>query len=462
MKGERNMKNHNLNDLILRYGAVKFLQEECGVQIVNHNKSFVCPYHGQTEKNQKGLNTSINLETGLWYCFVCGEGGNLFTLFRKAHTEMSMSQAVKHVLKLCGVEDESSMTAEDIRMRFVAICHDILMKDEDRTSEAWGYIKSRGITEKSVKKFYIGVGSQEAIDKMKAEGISVKMMLEADIFRKSKKSGKMYFPWANRIVLMAGNNIYGRNIHKDDKTPPHLYTISKNKLFNEGSCYGGKKGLDGVFVVESIFDAITVQQYVSSLKLRYGVVATLGTKGVKNDALVTKIASYNPAEVVIIPDCDPWKKNHTAHAVGQLAGLSKAKAFEDAGIPIRMLVLDEDSDPNDLSKNRVKGRVFLEKFENALPPVMYNIWCIKHYVDLETEGGRQLFINRVNYGVKKYAVVLSMELIKYIAKEGNLDEFDVKMNFGTSIKKSLVRTALLKMKAEGVQSIDDALVKLEE
>ena len=244
---------------------------------------------------------------------------------------------------------------------------------------------------------------------------------------------------------MAGNNIYGRAIPQEGESAnrlPHLYTSGENSLFNE-STIRPESERDILFVVESIFDAMTIQQYINKLDENWAVVATLGTKGIKKEELIEKMKSSNAKTICIIPDADPWysKKNGelTKHGVGQASGLKMAKAFSKARLNVRVAILPDDSDPNDLSKNRYPTIQFREEIvKKALLPIQYQIWIEGHYLDLSSMAGKENLLNRSVKLSERYGVKAKAPFFEWLSKLLNISTTDVENAFSHTFEKKAV------------------------
>ena len=384
----------------------------------NDRISAVCPHHEQSDKNLNGHHLHINNAKGVWFCYVCENSGHIHTggyvQLVMANTGMSKSEAFKWLCERYDIKPEGGNNAhkghsvKNTRERFCECAHSSFVEGCKRKDQkfliAYKYmLEKRGFTPKSMLKFRIGyIADNSVVQKMQSEGYTEDELLKAGILRESNRPGqKFWCPFYRRITLMAGHNVYGRFVPRDGeevKGLPHLYTSGTNSLFNENTIRPEAQR-DVLFVVESIFDVITVQQYIDALNENWAVVGTLGTKGIKKEELIEKMSNSGAKEIVLIPDSDPWysAKNgeRTRHGVGQISGLKMAKAFVSAGLSTRVMVLPENSDPNDLSKNRFPEIDFREELvKKALTPVQYQIWIEGNYLNLSETTGKETLLKR--------------------------------------------------------------------
>ena len=73
------------------------------ISLEKRGNSFVgkCPFH-----NEKTPSFSVSDEKGLFYCFGCGVGGNVFT-FLKKYKNISFQEALKTIADYLGIELKS-------------------------------------------------------------------------------------------------------------------------------------------------------------------------------------------------------------------------------------------------------------------------------------------------------------------------------------------------------------------
>lgn len=378
--------------------------------------SAVCPHHEQSENNKNGHNLHFNDRKGVFFCYVCETSGHIhkggYIQLVMLNTGLDKNEAFKWLCDRYGITKDvvrsKGHSVKETRSKFCEEAHQSFVngcKSKDpKFLLAYKYLlEKRGFTPKSMLKFRIGyIADNSVLNKMWNEGYTDEELLAAGVLRESNREGQKYWcPFYRRITLMAGHNVYGRFVPRDGedvKGLPHLYTSGANLLFNENSIRPEAQR-DVLFVVESIFDAITIQQYIDELNENWAVVATLGTKGIKKEELIEKMKTSGSKEIVLIPDADPWysSKNggKTRHGVGQISGLKMAKAFMSAGLSTRVMILPENSDPNDLSKSKYPEKDFREELvKKALTPVQFQIWIEGNYLNLSETAGKETLLKR--------------------------------------------------------------------
>jgi len=86
----------------------------CYVTLKKSGKSYqgLCPFH-----SERTPSFSVSPEKGLWYCFGCGTGGNIFDFVKKIEN-VSFPEAARILAEKAGVEvQEETVFSEDYKNR---------------------------------------------------------------------------------------------------------------------------------------------------------------------------------------------------------------------------------------------------------------------------------------------------------------------------------------------------------
>lgn len=458
------------------YGGMSgILTQECGCQIVKGYPggttiSLYEPRHGDTRKNLSGTYLHCNDTRDFWWCYKCeNEGGHMY---HRGHAiealvefkGMSRGEAFKYLCEKVGFQSnqEYSYSYQDIRRMYVATCHELLLKHQKKEpySDAMQYLQGRGFNIETIKKHRIGFCTGfEAVKILRKKGITDQQMAGAGILKPTKKDPSKFYPafWG-RVTMMAGEyNMYGRTIDPECSLR-HYYTSDKNAIFNEMVLC---KEWDAIVVVEAAFDALAIEQLIHATGENWTVIATCGTGGIKLEDLIPRIKEVCPAEVILVPDADMWRKDGKRHAPGQNAGLNKARAFEAAGLRTRIVVLPNGSDPNDLAKNGIAPGEFRKMVDCALTPVKFAIYCEAHYHRYRTTEGAISLLNAVRKMLFKYKVHLTKEVIDYLVLLTQVDRQEIKKLFAPILKEADAVDYIRSMAAQG-KNIDEILLDLKQ
>ena len=93
----------NKTEILNRLDKSKFYQEHIPSLQINGKPEALglCPFH---EDNNPSL--SVNVETGLYHCPVCGAGGDIFTFYQKI-MGVDFPTALRKLGEMAGVVDTS-------------------------------------------------------------------------------------------------------------------------------------------------------------------------------------------------------------------------------------------------------------------------------------------------------------------------------------------------------------------
>src|SRR5438105_6536202 len=152
-------------------GAIKAkidVVEEIGlvVKLQKSGRSFkgLCPFH-----NERTPSFHVFVESQIWHCFGCNEGGDVFTFVQKQQG-LEFRDALAYLAEKAGVsiEDNGTRSPEEAReasaikerlrkLNEDALLwfHQMLLRSKD-AAEARAYIQSRGISSDSVIAFGLG------------------------------------------------------------------------------------------------------------------------------------------------------------------------------------------------------------------------------------------------------------------------------------------------------------------
>ena len=327
------------------------------ISLEKRGNSFVgkCPFH-----NEKTPSFSVSDEKGLFYCFGCGVGGNVFT-FLKKYKNISFQEALKTIADYLGIELKTVSGKEIGKItnlyNLLANINQVFKSNLENNSFARSYLKKRGIDQSSIKKFGIGLCNQD-LDNFKKnlslKGFSENDLKEVGLIIESKKDKQHFLRFQNRITFpiynMLGNIVGfgGRTIVNSKikyinspesiifKKSDHIYGLWQNK-----ESIKNKKNL---FLVEGYLDVISL----NSKKVDNSV-ATLGTS--LSQTQIDKIWSYtnNP---IMCYDSD----SAGLRAMNQLS--LKILKFLKPGKTMKFMNLPDGNDPDSFIQKNNKEEFY--------------------------------------------------------------------------------------------------------
>ncbi|MCI8622849.1 MAG: DNA primase [Provencibacterium sp.] len=348
----------------------------------------LCPFH-----NEKTPSFTVYPDNQSFYCFGCGAGGDAITFVRRAEN-LDYPEAVRFLADRAGlrVPDEEG-DDEGARMKLrVLECnraaarfyYDTLVSPAG--ARGLQYLRARALSDAVIRRFGLGyapAGWNALTDRLHALGFTEEEMLAARVAAPSKKDGRAYDLFRDRVIfpiidLRGGVIGFGGRVLEGDGpkylNSPDTPVFKKSRnLFALNRAKASKQ--EGLLLAEGYMDVLALHQAGFD-----NAVATLGTS---LTAEQTQLISRYAREVTIAYDSDGAGQKATRRAIG---------LFEQAGVRVRVLKMEGAKDPDEYIKKFGAGRfkLLLQSCANATE---FEIGRLRQSYDLETADGKVAFLN---------------------------------------------------------------------
>ncbi len=350
----------------------------------------LCPFH--TEKTPS---FTIYPDTQNYYCFGCGNGGDVIT-FIKNYENLDYIEAVRLLSERAGMKfpDDTSDREENLKKRILEanrlaarFFFETLKSDEGL--EARKYLRRRGLTDETITRFGIGY-APDSWDKLRnylrSKGYSDRELIEGSLCSQGSKSGcfdyfraRVMFPVIDvrgQIVAFSGRTMSSdKNMRKyfNSKDTP---AFKKSKIVF-GLNFAKNAGTKRVILVEGQMDVITLHQAGFT-----EAVATLGTAITEEHA---KLLSRFANEVLVCYDSD---------APGQKATRRAIDTLRAADVPVRVISIEGGKDPDELIREKGSS-AFKAALDKASGSVEYELMKAKQQFRMDTQDGKVGYLNSV-------------------------------------------------------------------
>ncbi len=376
---------------------------ESGIPLKKHGKDYValCPFH-----SEKTPSCHIYTEQNRYYCFGCAANGNALH-FLMRHENLSFLEALKQLSHKSGIplperkktggfgsqnipyvfngkSVEKTKKRFSVKKEYTPIIHDdidikncqkIVKMAADiyhkkiNDERAMDYLQKRKITKKSVDTFYIGYADWNNVihDELRLSKVSDEQMEKAGviIFKSDEKTFSDKFH--NRLIFpirdvqghfcgMGGRYIdteikhggFGRSnlpfrakyINTPETAAYHKSQILYGLYENKENIQKTKKA----FVVEGYLDVIGLHQ--CDVK---NAVASCGTAF--TEAQMTELLQYAQEVTFCFDGDDAGKK-------AALKSVEKMLPFLQDNVTLRVMILPDGQDPQDLSSDNDGQKTF--------------------------------------------------------------------------------------------------------
>ena len=267
--------------------------EICGefVQLKRSGKTYrgPCPLHGG-----EGPNFSVDPARGIFKCFVCGEGGDVFSFLMK-HLGLDFPSAVRQVASRVGVEvpDDSEQREDPFaHLREVTAFAEewfrSMLLDPEIGRPAREYLSGRGVDPDSAEEYGLGFvpeGWRRLREAGRARGISDADLLEAGLLATSEKADEPYDRFRNRVMFSIRDlrdrpiAFGGRVLGAADEQAPKYINSPETPIFHKSrTLYGLNRARHAIRREEH---SLVTEGFMDALSLHIGgfptAVAPLGT-----------------------------------------------------------------------------------------------------------------------------------------------------------------------------------------
>ncbi len=353
-----------------------------------------CPFH-----QEKTPSFVVSPERQSYHCFGCGASGNAIS-FVMSYENLDFLSALESLAEKEGIDLTPYLNKEEFRRpkeelsgyyelnRRAARAY---FEEFQKTPSAKEYLLSRGIAERTLRRFGIGyapAGWDFLVNKL-GKALPEDTAQKCGLFAFSEQ-GKMYDRFRERIIFPIFDvrkrviGFGGRLMGEDPRAAKYLNSPDTplfNKSFHLYGLHEAKNHLSPdrqILLVEGYMDVLGLHD-----KGVPQAVASLGTALTPEQG---KLISRYAEEVVIIFDGDE---------AGQKATVRALEVFRT--LPLRVIVVNlppEDDPDSFVQREGAEGfREYLK--QNAKASVEYIIDREAQKSDLQNMAGQQLFLSRV-------------------------------------------------------------------
>lgn len=409
-----------------RAGIVEVISETVVLQKAGKEFKGRCPFH-----NEKSASFYVNPEKGIFKCFGCGEGGDVFAFLQKAKgtdfLDTVRDLANRYGIRL--VESVEEKQHYDRRAQFFALndatCnyfHQLLLDPADGAT-ARRYLEGRGISEEIINRFKLGFAPNSWDGLLRYLNNTMKVseatLEEAGLVRRRAESSGVYDLFRNRLMVPIMDDqgrvvaFGGRALGADEQvkylnSPETPIYIKGQHLYGYNLAKDAIKAKDSVIVVEGYFDAISLHQYGFD-----NAVATLGTALTEQQAKM--LVRYTDSKRVYLSfDSDQAgikAVERGAETLNQIA--------EGVGIELRVIRIPGGKDPDECLRSEGGQEAFAKAMASAPPLIDYELRQALKDADTSTHTGRLEAAMRIvpilatikNYMVRgEYIRLFAMEI----------------------------------------------------
>jgi len=348
----------------------------------------LCPFH-----KEKTPSFSVDPDLGLYYCFGCKEGGNVFTFMRKVDglefydaLQMLARQAGVDLTQVQGKSGPSRDKVKGLReicelaASFYAKC----LQKAKGAELAREYLAGRKFTDDSVDKWQLGYapdGWEHLIEFAQGRSIELSQLQEAGLAVARSGAEGYYDRFRNRLMFPVSDRQgrvigFGARALRPEDEPKYLNS-PEGPLFTKRDCfYGFNEAREAIregkcaVIMEGYTDVIMAHQFGVE-----PVMAVLGTALTENHARALKTLCER---VVLVFDADE---------AGQKSATRSIEVLLAEDMDVRVATLGEGEDPCEFLLAH-GADAFRERLEQSEDFFAFRLRRAREAQDADTVSGR--------------------------------------------------------------------------
>jgi DNA primase len=380
-----------VDEVRARADIVEICGEHVSLKRVGKSYRGPCPLHGG-----EGRNFSVDPERGIFKCFVCGEGGDVFGFLMK-QLGLDFPSAVRQVAARVGIEVPDRDTPREdphAHLREVAAFAEEWFAEQLLGSPggaARSYLEGRGIGMEAAERYALGFAPNEwrgLRDAARTRGIDERHLMELGLVATSERAEEPYDRFRNRLTFAIRDlrdrpiGFGGRLLEEAREEVPKYINSPDSPIFHKGRELYGLNWARHSIRREGFAAIVEGYTDVLSLHLADLPVAVAGLGTAFTDQQAQRIARYTQLAYLL----------YDSDAPGLKATFRAADILLTVGVHPLVITLPPGQDPDSLV--RAKGVETLRGYlDDAVDVLERKLQILERQGYLEKVEGRRRAID---------------------------------------------------------------------
>jgi DNA primase len=313
-----------------------------------HGFKGLCPFH-----SEKTPSLRIDAAKGLWHCFGCGLGGNVYQFVQKAES-LPFPEAVEWLARKVGFElryEEArpgERAAVGLKARLIDVnesaarfMHEQLLRSPEAHA-ARSYLERRGFGADVARRWLLGYapGHNVVCRHLLAAGFSSAEIVHAGLGRTSERDGSLYDAFRDRVMFptwnLQGDVVAFGARALGDATPKYLNTAD-TPVFSKSRVLFG---LDRAKATIARSSAVVVEGYTDVIALHEaGITEAVATNGVALGEPHFELLKKFTRRILLMLDADDAGRSAAERSFG---------VHHRVGVEVLVAPLPDGRDPADV------------------------------------------------------------------------------------------------------------------
>lgn len=349
----------------------------------------LCPFH-----NEKTPSFSVTPSKQMFYCFGCGEGGNVFSFIMK-YENYTFTEALKMLAERAGIplpeidysteaRQQADLKTAILEINKTAAKYFYYQLKSERGEHARKYLNNRELSDDTIVKFGLGYSNKFSNDLykyLKEQGYSDEILKESGLVSIEEKGcydkfwNRVMFPImdVNNRVIAFGGRVMGDGSPKYLNSPETKVFDKSRNLYALNLARVSRKPF--LIICEGYMDVIALHQAGFT-----NAVASLGTALTSGQAMLLK--RYTE-QVILSYDSDE---------AGVKAILRGIPILKQTGLSVKVVNLQPYKDPDELIK-AIGPEGFEERLQKASNSFLFEIAYLYKQYDMNNPESKTAFFN---------------------------------------------------------------------
>ena len=405
---------------------VEVVGETVLLKKAGRNYSGLCPFHAE-----KTPSFTVSPDKQMFYCFGCGEGGNVFSFLMKQQG-LSFPEAVKMLAERAGITLPTSRPTKaqkrrrsereailELNQLTMGLYRKTFLRDP-RSDAARAYLHKRGFKQEVLEAFNIGfapAGWDNLTRHFQRRRLPLDLAEKAGLVARRRQGQGYYDRFRDRIIFPIVDQrqrviAFGGRV-LDDALPKYLNSPETPVYRKSRSLYALNiaqshcRTEERVYIVEGYLDVMALHQNGVP-----NTIGTLGTALTPDHVRMLRSCIGQSGQAVLVFDSDEAGLKAAYRSIGVFA-----REFVEA----RILVLPPGHDP-DTFMMTFGPQAFLEKAQEAkgMMPFLIDIAVERHGLSME---GRIKVLEDVAEPMAAFDDPVARSVyIKYLAEKVDISE----------------------------------------
>ena len=379
---------HVVQQIVRATDAVRLIGRYTKLQQRGQRYVGLCPFH-----KEKTPSFSVDPEQGLYYCFGCKEGGNVFTFLKKVEG-LEFYEALQQLAREAGIDISQyrSSSGPDRHQRqnlrsvleLAASFYEKCLQKAGGSETAREYLAGRQISEESIERWRLGYapdGWEHVLNLGRRRGISPNAMEDAGLVKPRSKGEGYYDRFRNRLMFPVRDRNhstigFGARALSEEDQPKYLNS-PEGPLFNKRRCFYGF--CEAREAIRTDKTAVIMEGYTDVIMAhQFGITSAIAVLGTSLTAHHARTLSNLCDRVILVFDADEAGQKSTARSIEVLLS-------EDLEPQVARLEAGEDPCEFLLEHGAGEFQARLEESENFLE---FRLRRASEEYDMNTVNGR--------------------------------------------------------------------------